>query len=297
MLKKIGALSLLLTILLIPEYAIPQTARPKLLIGLIPEMNVFKQKERFSLLGEYLSKKTGADIQFTILSRYGNIIERFTTEKMDGAFFGSFTGALAIQKLGVVPIARPVNPDQTSTYRGYLFVRRDSGIRTIADMKGKKMAFVEKATTAGYLFPLAYLRENGITDPPHFFREHFFAGSHDAAIYAVLNRKADVGAAKHSMYRRMMKENPRIEKELVIVAESPNVPSNGLCVRKGLNPEIIKKLKSALLNLHENREGEAVLQKFGALRFIDTSERDYDPVFKMAQNAGIDIKHYDYSNK
>ena len=48
---------------------------------------------------------------------------------MDGSFFGSFTGAMAIEKLGVEPIARPVNLDGTSTYKGYIFVRKDSGIK------------------------------------------------------------------------------------------------------------------------------------------------------------------------
>jgi phosphonate transport system substrate-binding protein len=114
-----------------------EQAKPKLLIGLIPEMNIFKQKQRFQLLGEYLSQKTGMQVQFTILSRYGNIIESFKQERMDGAFFGSFTGALAIEKLGVIPIARPVNLDNTSAYRGYLFVRKDSGIKNVKDMKGR----------------------------------------------------------------------------------------------------------------------------------------------------------------
>lgn len=236
-------------------------------------------------------------MDFTILSRYGNIIDRFSAENMDGAFFGSFTGALAIQKLGVFPIARPVNPDHTSTYQGYLFVRKNSGIMNARDMQGKKMAFVEKATTAGYLFPLAYLRENGITDIDHFFSEYFFAGSHDAAIYAVLNGKADAGAAKHSMYDRVRKEEPRVDRELVIIAESPRVPSNGLCVRKDLDESLKRKLKQALLELHTDPEGEGVLGKFGALKFIETTVQDYQPVFELAKKAGIDIKRYNYRNK
>ena len=280
-----------------PSFAPAQSLEQRILIGLIPEMNVFKQKERFKLLGEYLSKKTGVRVEFTILSRYGNIIDRFSTEKMDGAFFGSFTGALAIQKLGVSPLARPVNLDNTSTYQGYLFVRKSSGIKTARDMKGKRMAFVEKATTAGYVFPLAYLRENGIIDINQFFSEYFFAGSHDAAIYAVLNGKADVGAAKHSIYDRVRKDEPRVDRELVILAESPRVPSNGLCVRRGLNGALKQKLKEALLGLNGDPEGENVLKKFGAMKFIETTVGDYQPVFEMAKKAGIDIKRYDYRNK
>ncbi len=284
-------------IMLVPLLAFPQAIQQKLLIGLIPEMNVFKQKERFRLLGDYLSKKTGAEVKFTILSRYGNIIDRFTSENMDGAFFGSFTGALAIEKLGVIPLARPVNLDNTASYRGYLFVRRDSRIRDVRSMKGRKMAFVEKATTAGYLFPLAYLKEHGITDMDHFFSSSYFTGSHDAAIHAVLEGQADIGAAKHSIYDRMKADDPRVARDLVIIAESPWVPSNGLCVRKGLDEGLMQKLKQALLGLDKDPEGAAVLQQFGALRFISTNVSDYRPVFEMAKKAGIDIKQYDYRNK
>ena len=283
--------------LLIPLLAFPQAVGQKILIGLIPEMNVFKQKERFLLLGEYLSKKTGVEVKFTILSRYGNILNRFTSENMDGAFFGSFTGALAIEKLGVIPLARPVNLDNTSSYRGYIFVRRDSKIRDVGGMKGKRMAFVEKATTAGYIFPLAYLREHGIKDMDHFFSSSYFAGSHDAAIHAVLEGQADVGAAKHSIYDRVKADDARVERDLVIIAESPWVPSNGLCVRKGLDAGLQQKLKQALLDLDKDPEGAAVLQQFGAIKFIDATVSDYRPVFEMAKKAGIDIKHYDYRNK
>ena len=274
-----------------------QAEEKKFLIGLIPEMNIFKQKQRFTTLGEYLSKKTGLDIKFTILSRYGNIIESFEKEKMDAAFFGSFTGAAAVYKLGVVPLARPVNPDNASTYKGYLFVRKDSNIKDIKGMKGKKMAFVEKATTAGYVFPLAYLRENGVSSPEGFFREYYFAGSHDAAIDAVLDRKADVGAAKNTIYERMRKEDPRLDKELVIIAQSPAVPSNGLCVRKDLNDALKKKLKDTLLAMHNDPEGQTVLKQFGALKFIETSAKDYEPVHELAQKAGIDLKNYKWRNE
>lgn len=269
----------------------------KLLIGLIPEMNIFKQKQRFTLLGNYLTKKTGVEIKFTILSRYGNIIDKFEKEKMDGAFFGSFTGAAALHKLNVVPIVRPVNPDNSSTYQGYIFVRKDSRIKDVKDMKGKMMAFVEKATTAGYLFPLAYLREHGVSSPDGFFHDYYFTGSHDAAIDAVLDKKADIGAAKDTIYDRMRSENPRIDKELVILARSPSVPSNGLLVRKDLSEKLRQSLKDTLLNMHNDPEGQKVLKQFGALRFIETFEKDYDPVHELALKAGIDLMKYNWRNK
>lgn len=274
-----------------------QSYASELTIGLIPEQNVFKQQERYKPLGDYITKKTGMKIKFTVLSRYGNIIDRFTSEKMDGAFFGSFTGALAITRLGVEPIARPVNLDGSSTYSGYIFVRNDSVIRNVQDMKGKKIAFVEKATTAGYIYPLAYLKENGVTSLEGYFKELYFAGSHDAAVNAVLEKKADIGCAKNSMFDRVAKKNPAVKAELKVLSSSPHVPSNGLAVRKDLNADIKKKLKDALINMANDAEGIAVLKKFEALKFIPTSKEDYRPVFDMAKKAGIDIAIYKYVNK
>ena len=73
--------------------------RKTLLIGLIPEQNIFKQIERYEPLAGYLSRNIGVKITLKILPRYGNIIENFISGGMDGAFFVSFTYALAHAKL------------------------------------------------------------------------------------------------------------------------------------------------------------------------------------------------------
>lgn len=269
----------------------------EILIGLIPEQNIFKQRERYLILKRYLSGKLGITVNFTSLSRYGNILDRFAVENMDGAFFGSFTGALAIKKLGVEPIARPVNSDGTSSYHGYIFVRKNSGIRTVQDMKGRRFAFVERATTAGYLFPLAYFRENGVADLHGYLGETFFAGSHDAAIMAVLNREADVGAAKNTIYDQLARENPRIERELIILAASKTVPQNGLAVRRDLDPELKNALKEALLAMDKDPAGVEALRLFGARGFVETTEADYAYVNELAGEVGINLKTYRYINE
>lgn len=279
----------------VPLPALAQPPQQRILIGILPEINVFKQKQRFKLLGDYLTKKTGVTVKFTILSSYGNIFESFTPEKMDGAFLGSFTGALAIKRLGVIPLVRIVNLDGTASYHGYLFVRNDSGIKGVKEMKGKKMAYVDKATAAGYLFPISYLKENGVTDTDRFFSETFFTGSHDASINAVLKRKADVGAAKHSVYDKVKLTNPLVDRQLVVLAKSVDVPSSGLFVRSDLNETIKTKLKTVLLNINSDPEGKTTLQQLDALKFIETTVNDYQPVFDMARKSGIDILKYKYN--
>lgn len=272
-------------------------AQQEILIGLIPEQNVFRQRERYLALKQYVADRLGVTITFTSLSRYGNIIERFSNEKLDGAFFGSFTYALAHHQLGVEPIARPVNLDGTSTYRGYLFVRRDSRILDASDMRGKRFAFVERATSAGYLFPLAYFKAHHVADVQAYFGETFFSGSHDAAILAVLNRDADIGAAKSTIYDQMEREDPRIGRELQILATSDVFPQNCFAVRKDLDPKLKKALKQALLDMGKDSEGVAALKKFGARGFIETSDEDYAAVYRLTAQAEIDMATYRYTNR
>ena len=280
-----------------PEnYSKTSDARIVLKIGLIPEQNIFNQLSRYKYLGDYLEKKTGIGIEFKVLTRYGNIVTDFSELKLDGAFFGSFTYAIAHSKFGVIPIARPENPDGTSTYHGLIFTRNDSGIIGIDDMKGKIFAFVDKATTAGYLLPLAYFKNNKITDYNNFLKKTYFAGTHEDAIYDVLNKLADVGAAKNTVFYRLAQKDPRIKNELRIISRSPDVPENGLALRQGIEEKVANKIKETLLNMHHDPIGKTALQAFGAVRFLETTDNDYKSVYSYASEIDLDLGSYDYND-
>lgn len=271
--------------------------QPGFTIGLIPERNIFKQIERYEPLAGYLSKKIGQNITLKVLTRYGNIIDNFVSLNLDAAFFGSFTYTLAHSKIGVEPIARPVNMDGSSTYYGLIFVRKDSGIKRIKDMQGKRFAFVDKATTAGYLLPLAYFKTHGIEDYKTFFKETYFSGTHQHAIYDVLNKKAEIGAAKNTMFYRLAVKDRRLLDELVFLARSPDVPENGLAVRKDIDNAVKLKLKQALVDMQADPEGINVLKKFGAKKFIETSDDDYSGVYEYVRKIGLNLSTYDYMNE
>ena len=267
-----------------------------LLIGLIPEQNLFRQMERYEPLGEYLSRKTGTKVTFKILPRYGNIIDSFKSSGLDGAFFGSFTYTLAHAKVGVEVLARPVALDNTSTYYGMIFARKDSRIRTARDMKGKRFAFVDKATTAGYLLPLDYFHKYGISNYEEFLKEAYFTGTHEDAISDVLNRKADIGAAKNTVFQRLAMADPRIMKELVVLERSPDVPENALALRKDIDASVRDLLKESLLTMHLDPDGKKVLERFGALKFIETTNKEYDVVRKYAEDIHLNLATYEYMN-
>ena len=268
-----------------------------LVLGLIPEHDLFQQKERYQPLTLYLSEKMGMKIRTKILSRYGNIIDNFVSENLDGAFFGSFTYALAHARLNVEPLARPQLLNGETTYHGLILVRKSSGIQTAKQMEGKTFAFVDKATTAGYLLPLVYFKKHGIKNYRTYFKETYFAGTHEGVIQDVLDGKADIGAAKNTVYRRMADRDGRVIRELAVLDRSPEVPENGLAVRGDLEESIKKKIREALLTMHLDPRGAEVLKKFGAQRFIETHDHDYLPVRQYARKADLNLATYDYRNE
>jgi phosphonate transport system substrate-binding protein len=275
----------------------PKSEETPLLIGLIPERNIFKQLDRYEPLADYLSKKIGVKTELKVLTRYGNIIDNFVSAGMDGAFFGSFTYTLAHAKLGVEAITRPKDIHGISTYHGLIFVRKDSGIKSVKDMLGKNFAFVDRATTAGYLLPLAYFKTHGIKNYGAFFKETYFTGTHEDAIYDVLNKKADIGAAKNTVFNRLAAEDSNIKNELVILERSPDVPENALAVKEGLDESIKNKLKETLLGMHNDPDGRKILRDFGAQKFIETTDDDYINVYSYTQEIGLDLTNYHYWNE
>lgn len=271
-------------------------AQPPLLIGLIPEQNIFHQVERYEPLAAYLAEKIGRPVKLKILTRYGNIIDNFQELGLDGAFLGSFVFVLAHEKLGLEVLARPEDEKGVAGYHGLLLARRNSSIASPADMKGKRLVLVDRATTAGYLFPMAYFRKQGIKELDSFFKEVYFAGTHEDVILDVLHGKADLGAVKNTIFEKLARDNPAIEKELVILDSSQEVPENALAVRGDLDDSLKGVLRSALLSMAENPRGAVVLKQFGAHRFIATSAEDYRGVYELAERLKLNLATYEYRN-
>jgi phosphonate transport system substrate-binding protein len=266
----------------------PAQNQQTLLIGLLPEQSIFKQIRRYEPLADYLSQQLGMNVKLTVIPGYGKALSSFRDRKMDAAFLGDMSYLLAHTRLGVEVLARPVGLDGTSTHHGVIIVRTDSSIRSIRDMKGKRFAFVDKDTMSGYYLPIAYFKKKGV-DHIAYLKEFYFAGTHEDVIYDVLDRKADIGAVKSTVLTGLAIENKRVRNELRILLHTPDMPENGLVVRRDLDPSLKEKLKAAILNMHTDPDGARILQNFRASRFIETMDRDYTAAYSLALELGIDL--------
>lgn len=257
----------------------------ELLIGIEPEHNIFDQVERYRHLADYLSNQLGVEIKITIMSRYGEVIKRFKSLRLDGAFLSPYTATMGIIELNLEPLVNPVNLNGESTTQGYIFVRKDSSIRSIADMRGGTIAFVDPSTLEGYLFPLVFLKQHGVNNINGFFSRSYFTGSHASTIYAVLDGRADIGAAKSTVYKKLVKSDPSIGQELRIIAESLKVPEFTLCIRSEIDQDLRDRISDLLLHMNETPEGQKVLKQFQAQRFNKSNKDDFTIIERMAQEA------------
>jgi len=274
------------------EPQIQSDASRTLRLVLVPEKNTFEQRRRYKYITDYLSQKMELNVIVEIMANYGEISVAFQHGNADAGFFGSFSYVLTHVKTGIEPIARPVWLDGSSTYRGYIFVRKDSGIESVKDMNNKSLVLVDKATTAGYIFQRYYLKYHGVDNMEDYFSRISYARSHDAAAWAVYTGEADIGGAKNHIFNSLKEEYPDFKEEMVVLAESPEVPSNGLAVRKDLNPAVKLRLKNLLLSLHETPAGQEVLKNFRALKFVETTDSDYQVLYTMVEQLGIDLLDY-----
>lgn len=259
----------------------------ELLFGIEPEHNIFDQVQKYRMLADYLSQELGVKVRLTITSRYGELVKRFKSLHLDGAFLSSFTATVAMKELYLTPLAKVEGEEGSTGSRAYVFVRKDSGIKGVEQLRGKRVVFVDPATTEGYVFARAYFRQQGIDDLDSYLGPQNFAGSHASAIYTVLDGRADIGSAKNTVFDHLIKKEPSIEQELQIIAQSPPVPEVALCVKSELDPDLLEKLQIALLKMDQTVEGRRVLKQLEVKRFAPSSPADFSVVLEMAETAGL----------
>lgn len=268
----------------------PVPAGAPITIALLPERNIFEQKKRYQPLQEFLSTAIGRPVAFKLLDDYQLIFDEIMAHRVDGAFFSSTNGAIAQIRNGVEMLARPVDLQGASTYASVLFARAGNGLaKDPRTWKGRRAAFVSKMTTS-YLYGLGLLRRSGYRgELERYFGRLTYAGSHDAAMLAVLEGEADFGVCKSTVYEDYVQRHPDARRALTVLGTSAQVPANAFGVHPDLSPELRRSLREALLGMHTSERGQRALRQFGAQRFIATTLSDYDPVFVMAREAGEDL--------
>lgn len=195
-----------------------------------------------------ITKNYGIHFDIKAGNSYAAVVEGMCNDQTDIAWFGASTYGLANEKCGVDLLAVDVKKGDSSYYSG-IFTRKGNGIESIADLKGKSMAFGSPNSTSSFNFPVAMLFAAGV-DPTTDLSKVIIAGSHSASIAALAAGKVDAAAASYNSFGKAVTKGAIDPEKFAPLAKSQPIPNPPLAMNKGLDNELKKKLRKAFNNIH-----------------------------------------------
>ncbi|WP_417661293.1 phosphonate ABC transporter substrate-binding protein [Pseudomonas sp.] len=271
---------------LLPLFASPYaSAEPTLRIGLIPSEDSQSMVESSQQVLDQLEAGLGMPVKPFVATDYNGVIEALRSKKLDVAYLGPFSYVLANKMADAEAFAVAVTKKTgTSAYHSLVITRRDSGIKTLADLKDHTFAFVDPSSTSGHLFPKAGIEQAGY-QPDELFSRVMFSGSHDASILAVVNRKVDAAAVADRILASAISQGQIKEDDIQIIWSSPDIPESPMVWRKDLDPVLKQKLVKALAEVKDVPWGDQ-----GVLNgFQPTTDAAYDVVRDTAKVLDLDL--------
>ena len=271
--------SLLALLALAAGLAGPAAAQTSLHLVLTPSQKPTDLLAAGEEFGRVLGGLVGMPVRVTVASDYAAVIEALRNRTADLAFVHPGGYVLASREARARIVARNLWHGKSS-FTSRLYVRKDSGIKTVEALRGKTIAFVDPASSSGYIYPMVLLIQKGLVknrDPKTFFKEVTFSGAHDASMRALLNGHVDAIASFDVAREQYLKE-PAERERIVVVAETPEIPEAGIAARDGLEPATIARVRAALLQIKAPAYADLLKRLYEIDGFAPAEDRDYDPV-------------------
>jgi phosphonate transport system substrate-binding protein len=252
----------------------------------IPEEAATEQIRKFTPIAQYLEKRLGMKVEFTPVSDYPAAVEALVNKKVELVWFGGFTHVQAQIRSGgkIVPIAQR---EEDTRFQSVFIAKKDSGIKGLADLKGKQVSFGSQSSTSGHLMPRHFLLQAGL-NPEKDFRRIAYSGAHDATIASVVSGKVDAAALDVTVWRKFVTENKVDTKDVDVFFTTPTFFNYNWSVHADLPADLRQKVTQALLDLDPaTPEGKEILQLNRATRYIPTSPENYKGIEAAGRSAGL----------
>ena len=259
--------------------AAPAGAADRLHLVLTPSQKPTDLMATGEEFGQVLGKLVGMPVRVTVASDYAAVIEALRNRTADLAFVHPGGYVLASREAKATIVAKNLWHGKSS-FTSRIYVRRDAGIKTVEDLRGKTIAFVDPASSSGYIYPMVLLIKRGLVtnrDPKSFFKEVVFSGAHDASMRALLNGHVDAIASFDMAREQYLKDTAERER-LIFVAETEPIPEAGIAARDGLDPATFAKVRAALLQIRAPAHAALLKRLYEIDGFETAADREYDPV-------------------
>ena len=257
-------------------------------MGFVPLKNSEQLVEDVKPIADYLSQKMGVKVEAFTASNYIGVVEGIGSGSVDFGIIPPFSAVLAQKQSNAKPLLTSKGKSGKSGYTAELYVRKDSGIKSLQDVKGKKVAFVDPSSSSGYIYPGAMLVKAGINLDKDI--SYQFSGGHDKSLQLLLNKDVDVIATFDGVEERYGKEFPAALTDIEKLASSDTIPGIMVTASSKMDKDLQDKLKQALLDMDKDPKMKELFTKmFSITGFEEVDQTAYNKVEETAKVMNVDL--------
>jgi len=257
-------------------------------MGFVPLKNSEKLVEDLKPISDYLSERLGVKVEAFTASNYIGVVEGLGSGSVDFGIIPPFSSLLAQKQSNAKPILTSKGKTGKPGYTAELYVRKDSGIKSLQDVKGKKVAFVDPSSSSGYIYPGAMLVEAGLNLDKDI--SYQFSGGHDKSLQLLLNKDVDVIATFDGVEDRYAKDFPQAKTDIQKLATSDMIPGIMVTTSSKMDKELQDKLEKALRDIENDPKMKELFTKmFSITGFTDVDQDAYKKVEATAKVMNVDL--------
>ena len=213
----------------------------------------------FTEFMDYLAKKTGKKVKWYGAESYAAQVEAMRSGRLHIAGISTGPTVFGVNLAGYVPIAIMGKADGQFGYRLQLITHKDTDIKKVSDMKGRKIAHVTPSSNSGNQAPRALFKAMGVV-PDKDYKVNY-SGKHDNSIMGVANKDYDAAPVASSVLDRMHDKGVVNKDNLRIIWQSRLFPTTSYGYAYNLTPDLQKQITDAFLSF--DWTGTALKKEFG----------------------------------
>jgi len=257
----------------------------ELRISAIPDENPQEMLRIYSPFAGYLTKEVGIPVKFTPVVDYAATVEGLAANRLEMVWYGGLTSVQAAKQ--AKGARRIIMRKEDAEFKSHFITTKQTGIKSLKDLKGKTFSFGSVSSTSGHLMPRYFLIKNGI-DPEKDFSKFSFSGAHDATAAWVESSRVDAGALNFLVWDKLVETKKVDIGKVSIFWTTPAYVDYVWTVRAGIDKATVDKIVKAFLKLDYNKpDDKKLLDLHRTKGYITAKDEDWKGIEEAAIAAGL----------
>ncbi|WP_204120404.1 MULTISPECIES: phosphate/phosphite/phosphonate ABC transporter substrate-binding protein [Levilactobacillus] len=275
-------------------------APKKLTVEFVPSSNAGTIEAKAKPLEGLLKKQLGIPVTVSVSTDYNTIVEAMGSKKVDIGFLPPDAYVLAhkqygdkvllqAQRYGVSEPNDKATKELVNFYRSQILVRKDSGIKSIKDLKGKKIAVQDTTSTAGWIYPAVEMLDHGVNINKDGIQTVTVKG-HDQGVLSVYNKNTDAAFVFQGARNIVMKDEKDIMSKVVPIYTTGKIPNDTITARGDMSEKWQKKIATAFKEIAKTKQGHDIISSvYSHQGYADSKDSNFDIIRQYDKKAkGLD---------